>query len=198
MAIRKHQNPPRTPRRSARHRHKHISNPGTPQASRRTRTSPPHTPHTPNRPVQLKKAHYDTVQRAKIQGVHEWAIAHGIPHDEPEIFQFFGVKERTGYTIIQPDAVARTRHNNPNLNETRGRKHALTGADVRETDHLLQEDCLKMEAKGMSWIAIKWDLGFEVHWRTLRDTIHEACRYGKHKAALKEFLPPATKAARNK
>ena len=138
------------------------------------------------------------MQRAKIRGVHEWATAHGIPHNEPEIFHFFGVKERTGYTIIQPDAMSRTRHNDPDLNETRGRKGALTGADVREADHLLQEDALRMEAKGMSWIAVKWDLGFDIHWHTLRNTMREACGYGKHKAALKEYLSPATKAARNK
>ena len=77
------------------------------------------------------------MQRAKIQGVYKWAIAHGIPHDEPEIFQFFGIKERTGYTLIQLDAIARTRYNNPDLNKTRGRKSILIGANIREVDYLL-------------------------------------------------------------
>lgn len=63
---------------------------------------------------------------------------------------------------------------------------------------MLQEDDLGMEAKGMSWIAVKWDLGFEVHWRTLQNIMREALGYGKHKAALEELLPPQTKEARNK
>lgn len=63
---------------------------------------------------------------------------------------------------------------------------------------MLQDDELGMEAKGMHWIAITWDLGFEVHWRTLQNTMREACGYGKHKAALIEYLLPCTKKARNK
>ena len=184
MGTRKAQETPHTPRRSVRHKHKHISNPGTPKS-----------PHTPKRPIKIKKAHYSTVQRAKIQGVNEWATAHGIPHDEPEIFEFFHVKKRSGYAIIQSGVSARTRGNNPDLNETRGRKGILSGADVREADYLLEEDALDMEAKGMSWQALNWELDFDVHWRTLQNTMREALGYGKHKAALKEFLPPRTKEA---
>ena len=193
MGTRKAQETPHTPKKSARHKHKHISNPGTPQVSHKHKI-----PHTPNRPIKIKKAHYNTVQRSKIQGVHEWATTHGIPHEEPEIFEFFEVKKRAGYTIIQPVASARTRGNNPDLNETRGRKGALSGADLQEGDHLLQEDALGMEAKGMSWIAVMWDLGLDVHPHTLRRTMRDVLDYGKHKASLKEYRPPRTKEARNK
>ena len=41
-------------------------------------------------------------------------------------------------------------------------------------------------------------LGFDIHWHILRNTMREACGYGKHKAVLKEYLSPETKAARNK
>ena len=102
----------------------------------------------------IKKAHYNAVQRAKLQGVYEWATAHGIPHNAPEIFEFFDIKKRAGDAIIEPRASARTRGNNLNLKGTRGHKGVLSGADIREADYLLQEDGLGIETQGMSWIAV--------------------------------------------
>ena len=84
------------------------------------------------------------------------------------------------------------------VTETRGRKNKMTGEQVREADHLLQEDDLGMEVKGMTWVAVKWELNLDVHSTTLQRTMRDALGYGKHKAALKEYLSPRTKEARNK
>jgi len=62
----------------------------------------------------------------------------GISHDERDIFQYFNVKERSGYTYIQPGASARTRSHR-GLNETRGRKPKLSEADVATADSLLED-----------------------------------------------------------
>ncbi|KAL2047773.1 hypothetical protein ABVK25_011385 [Lepraria finkii] len=96
---------------------------------------------------------YDTPQKAKIQGAEQYMRAKGIPHNPRDIFDFFDVEERPGYKFIEYGAPSRTRKNQ-DIIETRGRKPKLSGADVRETDHLLEEGGLEMEAKAMAWEAI--------------------------------------------
>ena len=109
---------------------------------------------------------YDTPQRAKVQGTIEYLKAKGFPPNKTDIFDFFGVKERTGWDIVKPGAEARTRHNR-DINETRGRNYKLSGADVREADHLLEEVELGLDTKGMGWLGLVWELDFDVHSKTL-------------------------------
>lgn len=135
---------------------------------------------------------YDTPQKAKVQGAYEFLAAKGIPHNEREIFDFFGVKQLLGYDMIQAGAPTRTRKNQ-DVNEIRGRKRKLTGADVAETDHLLEERELDIEAKAMPWGAITWTLDLDILAQTLRQTIKEAIGYSKNLSALKEDLPERTK-----
>ncbi len=54
--------------------------------------------------------HYDTLHRARVQGAHAFFFAKGIAHDERDIFEFFNVKKRTGYRMIQSGASSRTHH----------------------------------------------------------------------------------------
>lgn len=82
--------------------------------------------------------------------------------------------------------------------ETRDRKKKLTEADVREANHLLQENNIEMKVKGMTWVALKWELNLDVHEKTLYHIMREALEYGKHKTALKEYLSLRIKEARNK
>ena len=65
----------------------------------------------------------------------------------------------------------------------------LTGADVRETDHLLEENRLEIKAKGMPWDAISWSIDFEVSGKTLQRTMRDALICSKYLSALKEHLP---------
>ena len=53
--------------------------------------------------------HYDTPQRAKIQGAVEFFRIKGIPINNHEVFRAFGVRISQGYKILKGDA--RTRHN---------------------------------------------------------------------------------------
>ena len=41
-------------------------------------------------PKEIRNKTYDTPQKSKVQGAHEYVVAKGIPHDEREIFDFFG------------------------------------------------------------------------------------------------------------
>lgn len=131
---------------------------------------------------------YDTPQRAKVQGANEYCRAKGIEEDSRDIFKFFGVKERPGYKFIEPGAPSRTRHNQ-DLIETRGRKHKMTGAQVAQASQLLEDSDLGMEAKGMNWYAVIWELDLDIKSpHTIRDTMSEAFDYGKYKASLKSFM----------
>ena len=83
-------------------------------------------------------SHYDTPQKAKVQGAYEFLLAKGISIDPREIFQHFGIRsERQGYKIIRNGAFSRRRHHST-LVETRGRKSKVTEAQIQEADHILQ------------------------------------------------------------
>ena len=93
-------------------------------------------------PRETRNNTYNTPQKSKVQGAHEYLVAKGIPNDEREIFDFFAVQERSGYKFIEDGAPSRTRKNQEGVNKTRGRK--------RETDHLLEETGLpQIEEKGI-------------------------------------------------
>ncbi len=58
-----------------------------------------------------QKTHYDTPQKSRVQGAHEYMLANGIPHDSHNVFEHLLMKERAGYNMIQPSASSRTHHN---------------------------------------------------------------------------------------
>ncbi|KAK3174689.1 hypothetical protein OEA41_001935 [Lepraria neglecta] len=140
---------------------------------------------------------YDTPQKEKVQGAHEYCVAKGFPHNVSDVSNFFGVKDRFGYDLIQPGALSRTKAHQEG-NKTQGRKQKLSGADVRETDHLLEESRVGIEAKGMSWDAVAWTLDRDVSGQTLRQTIGQCLQYGKYKAVIKEWAPEPLNKKRKK
>ena len=101
-------------------------------------------------PRETRNNTYNNPRKSKVQGAHQYLVAKGISDDEREIFDFFGVQERSGYKFIEDGAPSRTRKNQEGVNKTRGRKSKLSGADIRETDHLLEETGLpQIEEKGI-------------------------------------------------
>ncbi|KAK3167425.1 hypothetical protein OEA41_010552 [Lepraria neglecta] len=140
-------------------------------------------------PEETRKKTYDTPQKSKIQGAHEYLVAKGIPIDEREIFDSFSVLERSRYRIIENRALSPTRKNQEGVNKTRGRKSKLSGANVRETDYLLEETGLDLGANGIHWDAIAWTLDHDVLGHTLQRTMRDTITNSKYVSALKEFLP---------
>ena len=92
-------------------------------------------------------SHYDTPTKAKVQRAHEYMLIKGLAHDSRDIFDHFGVKHTQGYQIIRSESSRQRAHQS--LIKTRGRKCKMTPEQVREADHLLQEDYLEFEAKGL-------------------------------------------------
>lgn len=185
MGIHKRVRSPKTPRISTRFLQRQRGNSSGVATARS-----PHSPHTPTRKTPKHKPDPDTVQRAKIQEAREFLLAKNIPHDPRDIFDQFGVKQRSGYRYIKPESSARTKQEGV---KKRGRKNKLSGADIAAADSLLEDTDLSLEAKGMTWIAVVWELDLNVAPQTLQKNLRDALGYGKHLAAIKENLPERTK-----
>ena len=151
------------------------------------------TPNSPpTTPKKVEKQHYDTPHRSRVQGVHAYLVAKEIPHDEREIFEFFNVKPRAGYRMLEPGASSRTFHHSVEV-ETRGRKRKVTRDQVREADAILQDDSLGLEAKGLSWQQLATEVGADVQGRTMHSVMTDALDYNKYLACLKGWLPDRAK-----
>ena len=149
------------------------------------------------KPTKTKRKNtiYDTPKKARLQGAYEYLRYKQIPEDPREIFDFFNIKERSGYKIIEEGAPSRIR-SHQGLNETRGRKYKMSGRDVARASELLEDTDLGMEAKGMTWYALGWEMDFDIHPETIKNTMKSAFDYSKYKANLKRELPERTKSAR--
>ena len=137
-------------------------------------------------------SHYDTPQKAKVQGAYEFLLAKGISIDPREIFQHFGIRsERQGYKIIRNGASSRRRHHST-LVETRGRKSKVTEAQIQEADHILQDEGLQLEGKRYTWEQLAMEIGADVVGRTMHNVMSAALNYEKCLACVKGWLadPP--------
>ena len=142
-----------------------------------------------------KKPHYDTPTKAKVQGAYQFLISHAIPFDPRAIFQEFGVAERAGYNIIKSGASSRTRHNS-SLVETRGRKRNISDDQLKEADHILQDQDLQLEGKRYTWDALAQEIGADVMGRTMKRTLTAALNYHKCLACVKGWLAMASEERR--
>lgn len=163
-----------------------MSNFGSSSACRKPRSS-----HTPTKRSKSRRDYLlvpNTITRAKIQGAHEFAIAKGLFHEDKHIFAQFGVKNRIGYRYL--NEFARTSQAGVKKRE---RKSKLYEANVAITNSLLEDLSLGMEAKGMQWQGLIWELNLLVAPKTLRRTLNKAFNYDKHDASIKEALSDRTK-----
>ena len=125
-------------------------------------------------PPPERKPHYDTPRKSRVQGAHEYMLAKGIPHDPCDVFDHF---------MIKPGAPSRTYQNSSV--ETGGRKHKMTSEQVREVDHLSEDDSLGLEAKALPWESFAAEVGVEISGNAIRDTMKAALGYGKRLACVK-------------
>lgn len=55
----------------------------------------------------------------------------------------------------------------------------MTSEQVREANHLLQDDSLDLESKALLWESIASEIGEEVSRNMIRNTMRVALDYGK-------------------
>jgi hypothetical protein len=88
---------------------------------------------------QLHYHHHDTPKKSRVKGAYIFAemqrIHYGHQYSKRDIFKAAGVSEGSGYAILQD--FDRRFHNNPFVNETRGRKKLLTDEDLDKVEHML-------------------------------------------------------------
>jgi len=84
--------------------------------------------------------HHDTPTKAKVQGAIEFCERMNIPYYKNDVFRTFGVSKNQGYQMLQPETSARRRNNDPEQDETRGRKSLVTSKDIREMERFLESE----------------------------------------------------------
>ncbi len=141
-----------------------------------------------------QKTHYDTPQKSRVQGAHEYMLAKGIPHDPRNVFEYFSVKEHAGYNMIQQSASSRTYHNSGF--EARGQKYKMISEQVQEADHLLEDDNLGLEARALQLETLAAEVEAEVTGQKICKTMNVALGYGKRLVCMKRHQSEYAKAKR--
>uniref|UniRef100_A0A8H7N5Q7 Tc1-like transposase DDE domain-containing protein n=1 Tax=Bionectria ochroleuca TaxID=29856 RepID=A0A8H7N5Q7_BIOOC len=115
----------------------------------------------------MERSHHDTPKRARFKGTAEYLEAKNIPYFKTDLCSHFEIPRRTGYRILE-SVSTRTRHNNPGLPETRGRKRKLSEADLDRLEDFCDEE--EFEATSITWegVAIEAGLEADVCGRTLQ------------------------------
>jgi len=132
---------------------------------------------------------HETPTKAKIQGAIEFCERMNIPYYKNDVFRTFNVSKRQGYEMLRPDSSSRRRHNDPDEEETRGRKGLITAKHIREMEKVLEEE--GFEARALTWE----QLGYEVGLDCSGDTVKRAMgtmNYHKCIACRKGWVSPRT------
>ena len=103
----------------------------------------------------------------------------------PSLFEFFNVKPRAGYRILEPDASSRTFHHAVEV-ETRGRKEKLHAIKYGRFIRVGSERIV-MAAP---------EVGADVEGRTIHSVMRDALDYNKYLACVKGWLPDRAKEQR--
>ncbi|KAI0011181.1 hypothetical protein F4779DRAFT_574584 [Xylariaceae sp. FL0662B] len=104
-------------------------------------------------------SHYDTPIRAKVRGITQINKEKNLGITNKEIFEFCGVSNKSGYEILNPrrteaipyklqvqatpgclDPDSRTIHNDPRIQENRGKKRKFTDNDKEIVKHHLHQN----------------------------------------------------------
>lgn len=89
-----------------------------------------------------------TPVKAKIKEAIEFCEDMSIPYFKKDVFQFFGVKNYTGWRSINQNS-SRRHHNDPEISKTRGRRTMVSSRVIREKNRLLQTEGI--EERNLTW-----------------------------------------------
>lgn len=125
---------------------------------------------------------HDTPKKAHIRGAFEWSEFNGLDYSKKDLFRFFEVSRARGYEILN-SASDRTRHNDPNLPEKRGRKRALSEADLDAIEDFYEEE--GFEGRRIPYSRLLMEAGVEADAcdRTIRTSL---ARRGIHKRIARQ------------
>lgn len=145
-------------------------------------------------PQHLSKEDYDDL-RAQIKGAIAYNKAHNPAATKQSVFDFFGVKRRKGYKMLQASP-ARPTPDQPKK-ERRGRRVKILKADVRCMEEILKTE--KVNSQGGSWQELASRAGLvgerHVHSHTLRNMMQDL-EYHRCTTCKNNWLAPHIKAGR--
>ncbi|KAI8634171.1 hypothetical protein F5Y19DRAFT_202206 [Xylariaceae sp. FL1651] len=93
----------------------------------------------------------DTSLKAKIRGGKELLVAMDVPHSNMRLFEHYGVNRSTGYRYLRDHDRA--------CDETRGRKRAISEAQLDQLEAFLQRE--GWEGRSMAWSEVCDAAGLE-------------------------------------
>ena len=70
----------------------------------------------------------------------------GIEYFKKDVFRTFNVSHRQGYEFLHNDSSSRRLHNNPDQEETRGRRRLISPEKLREMERILLEEGIETRA----------------------------------------------------
>jgi len=116
-------------------------------------------------------------------GAIEFCERMNIPYYKNDVFRTFNVSKRQSYEMLRPDSSSRRRHNDPEEEETRGRKGLITPKHIREMEKILEEE--GFEARALTWEQLGFEMSLECSGNTVKRAMgtmnyHKcvACRKG--------------------
>ena len=145
-------------------------------------------------PQSLSREDYDDL-RAQVKGAIAYNKAHNPGATKQSVFDFFGVKRRKGYKMLQANP-PRPTLDQPRK-ERRGRRVKILKADVRCMEEILKTE--KVNSQGGSWQELASRAGLtgerHVHSHTLRNMMQDL-EYHRCTTCKNNWLAPHIKTGR--
>lgn len=119
--------------------------------------------------------HHQTPTKARVHGAYEFArlqkLHYGRPFYKNDIFRATGVSRSAGYKILRD--YPRSFHNNPFVDETRGRKKKLDDEDLDKIEKLIWEHGFEGKSLPYQWLLTEAGVEKEVSRRTIQRALGE-------------------------
>jgi hypothetical protein len=112
--------------------------------------------------------HHDTPKKARVKAAYEELKLHeftGARDTNNSLFQRLDIPKRSGYRILAQQA-DRTHHNQPGIDEARGRPKLITPQDLARLDTIIQS--CGVQGRSMTWETLAYEADLDVSVDTIR------------------------------
>src|ERR1700722_16128777 len=99
---------------------------------------------------------FETPTKAKVQGAVEYLHAKGRFGENEEVFKHFKVGHTRGYAMLNDNP--RRHHNNPEVQENRGRKPIIGAKELKTLEGMIKEHGFGVRAMTWEQLAFECDI----------------------------------------
>ena len=135
--------------------------------------------------------HHDTPTKSRLRAAYRERKRHVFttPYDSNNsLFQDYGIARSSAYRIIASESLNpsdRTFHNQPGIQETRGRPKKITDDDLSRMDAIIQS--CDVQGRAMTWETLGYEARLDVSVGTIRRAIG-LLDYHKYAACCKGWV----------